>query len=101
MKDLIVQDLRESRVPALKSLAPDSGAYINEADPTNPDWKKDYFGPNYPKLLDIKHKYDPTGLFWCRPCVGWDEWDFVDGPQSLPLEEWGVGQSVGRLCKKM
>jgi hypothetical protein len=85
-------------VPALKALAPTSGAYINEADPTNPDWQNDYFGINYKRLLDIKRQYDPDGVFWCRPCVGWDEWEIRDGEAGQDLE-WGVGQAVGKLCK--
>jgi len=27
-----------------------------------------YFGSNYPKLLEIKQKYDPTGLLDCFRC---------------------------------
>ncbi|KAJ5754811.1 hypothetical protein N7533_004354 [Penicillium manginii] len=55
---------------ALRQLAPDSGAYINEADPYEPNWQWSFWGPNYPRLLSIKEKYDPDNLFWCRTCVG-------------------------------
>ncbi|CAG8367015.1 unnamed protein product [Penicillium salamii] len=55
---------------ALRQLAPDSGAYINEADPYEPNWQWSLFGPNYHRLLSIKEKYDPDSLFWCRNCVG-------------------------------
>lgn len=92
--------IRNTVMPALKKLAPKSGAYINECDPTNPDWKQDYFGENYERLLQIKHKYDPKGVFWCKPCVGWDEWEIRDGPTDEPKLEWGVGQGRGRLCKR-
>jgi len=27
-----------------------------------------YFGSNYPKLLEIKKKYDPTGVLDCFRC---------------------------------
>lgn len=28
-----------------------------------PDWQKSFWGVNYPRLLQIKKKYDPEGLF--------------------------------------
>ncbi|RSL93328.1 hypothetical protein CDV31_014764 [Fusarium ambrosium] len=37
-------------------------------------------GPSYEKLLDIKHKYDPDGVFWCKKCVGSEVWvEQLDG----------------------
>lgn len=86
-------------MPALKDLSPDSGAYINECDPSNPTWKHDYYGENYERLLQVKHEYDPNGVFWCKPCVGWDEWEIQDGPAGEDPVEWGIGQEGGRLCK--
>lgn len=37
-------------------------------------WKKRLWGDNYPGLLAVKRKYDPHGVFWCRHCIGDDEW---------------------------
>jgi hypothetical protein len=34
------------------------------------DWQNVMFGTNYPKLLDVKRKYDPDNLLWCNHCVG-------------------------------
>jgi len=47
-----------------------SGSYWNEADYFEPDWQAAFFGTNYPKLLQIKQKYDPHGVFTCHHCVG-------------------------------
>lgn len=89
--------MRENDMPTLKSLAPNSGAYMNEADPTDPDWKNNYFRSNYKKLLDIKHKWDSRDVFWCKPCVGHDEgWEVRDGPEDEYPVEWGIGQMGGR-----
>ena len=29
-----------------------------------------YWGENYQRLLEIKARYDPSGVFWCHHCVG-------------------------------
>ncbi|TID15255.1 FAD-binding domain-containing protein [Venturia nashicola] len=55
---------------SLKSLSPSGGTYSNEADPDTPDWQHAFWGTNYEKLLAIKRKVDPTGVFYCRACVG-------------------------------
>jgi FAD/FMN-containing dehydrogenase len=56
------------------SLAPDTGAYSNEADQWTKDWRRSWFGDsNYARLLQIKKKYDPFGLLNCWRCVGWSE----------------------------
>ena len=63
---------------SLRRLAPDTGTYLNEADPNEPDLPQAYWGANYPKLLDLKRRYDPTGVFWCAPCVGAEDWQLLD-----------------------
>ncbi|KAF2103040.1 FAD binding domain-containing protein, partial [Rhizodiscina lignyota] len=80
----VYNDITYNRTRALRQLAPDSGAYFNEPDVFEPDWQYTFFGKNYPKLRDIKKKYDPNGLFWCRSCVGSEDW---------------VEQSDGKLCQ--
>ena len=59
------------------------GAYINEATFDNPDWKADYFGENYDKLLDVKRKYDPEFLLWEHTSVGTDVYWEVTRDGSL------------------
>ncbi|KAI8258043.1 FAD-linked oxidoreductase ZEB1 [Colletotrichum sp. SAR 10_77] len=65
-----VDDATERVGGALRSLAPDSGAYINEADDREPDWQKTFWGRNYDRLREIKKKYDPDSIQWCHRCVG-------------------------------
>jgi hypothetical protein len=62
----------------LKSATPDSGAYANEADFFEPDWQRSFWGPHYPRLLEIKRRYDPAGLFHCHHSVGSEGWS-LDG----------------------
>ncbi len=55
--------------------APNAGAYANEADYFQKNWQQAFWGANYAKLLSIKQKYDPTGLFYCHHCVGSEQWE--------------------------
>ncbi|KAF9561165.1 FAD-binding domain-containing protein [Agrocybe pediades] len=55
----------------LRDITPNSGAYHNEADIHEPNFQDSFWGKNYPKLLAIKNKYDPTHLLDCWHCVGW------------------------------
>ena len=70
---------------ALRRVAPNTGAYLNEADPFQPDCREAFWGANYPRLLEIKNRLDPKGVFWCSICVG--------------AETWNQDQRSGRLCK--
>ena len=54
----------------LRDATPGAGTYSNEADFHEPDWQESFWGTNYPKLLSIKRKYDPTGLFRTHHSVG-------------------------------
>ena len=56
-----------------ESIAPNSGTYMNEANPWTQDWQRAFWGENYPRLLSIKKKYDPEGLLDCWKCVGFVE----------------------------
>lgn len=71
-------------MPKLVELTPNGSAYLNEADFRQPDFKKVFYGANYPKLEAIKNKYDPYHLFYAVTAVGSDYWE--------PQED-------GRLCK--
>jgi FAD/FMN-containing dehydrogenase len=63
---------------ALRIVAPDTGAYVNECDFFQPDWQKAFWGANYPRLAEIKQRYDPDGLFFVHHGVGSEAWS-ADG----------------------
>ncbi|KAL0565738.1 hypothetical protein V5O48_016281 [Marasmius crinis-equi] len=71
-------------VPALKKLTSGSGAYLNEADFNDPDWKEAFYGANYERLLDIKDRWDPDHILYGAVSVGGDRWTETD---------------EGRLCR--
>ncbi|KAI1174422.1 putative isoamyl alcohol oxidase [Nemania sp. FL0916] len=53
-----------------QKLWPKSGAYANEAHPWIKNWQSSFWGKNYQKLAQLKHKYDPDQLLGCWHCVG-------------------------------
>jgi hypothetical protein len=62
-------------IEPLRELTPGGGAYMNEADARAPNWKEDFFGENYGRLLSVKKKYDQNMLLRCNLCVGSDLYD--------------------------
>ncbi|PYI10717.1 FAD-binding domain-containing protein [Aspergillus sclerotiicarbonarius CBS 121057] len=67
-------------LPLLERLAPNSGAYMNEGDFRQPNFQRAFYGVNYPRLRQIKVKYDPNDMFYAQTAVGSDEWMvYTDG----------------------
>lgn len=47
-----------------------TGSYINYIDPLLENWQQMYYAENYPKLLDIKAKLDPSNFFQFNQSIG-------------------------------
>jgi FAD/FMN-containing dehydrogenase len=62
----------------LRKLVPQPGSYVSESNYFERNWQQAFWGANYPKLLAVKRKYDPTGLFFVHHGVGSEEWS-ADG----------------------
>jgi FAD/FMN-containing dehydrogenase len=65
--------------------APETGAYMNEANPFNSEWKHDFYGTSYDRLVQIKRKFDPTYTL--------SVWSGVDS------EFWEYDMDTGKLCQ--
>jgi hypothetical protein len=56
-------------VALLDPLSVNSAAYVNEGSYLETMWQNTYWGTNYPRLLEVKHRYDPNNTLWCFPCI--------------------------------
>ncbi|KAK5655587.1 hypothetical protein OQA88_5518 [Cercophora sp. LCS_1] len=84
IRNLLVNTLDQAMMEA----GPNGCAYINEADPSQPNWQDNFWGPTvYPKLVDAKKKWDPEGIFYTVSTPGTESWEVI---------EYGT-----RLCKKL
>lgn len=63
---------------ALQTVAPGAGSYFNECDYFLGDWQRAQWGDNYPRLAEVKRRYDPKGLFFVHHGVGSEGWS-ADG----------------------
>ncbi len=64
----------ERAMAELRKVAPNPGSYVSESNFFEPDWQRAYWGANYPRLLAIKDRYDPDGLFVVHHGVGSERW---------------------------
>ncbi len=54
----------------IRDATPNAGTYSSESDYHEPGWQEAFWGSHYPRLLAIKKKYDPQGLFQTHHSVG-------------------------------
>jgi FAD/FMN-containing dehydrogenase len=54
----------------LRAIAPSGGSYVSESNYFESDYQHSYWGSNYTRLVAIKKKYDPAGLFAVHNGVG-------------------------------
>jgi FAD/FMN-containing dehydrogenase len=83
-------DLLEARAEAvmignamaeLRKVAPERASYVSESNFFEKDWQRSYWGANYDRLLAVKRRYDPDGLFFVHHGVGSEDWS-DDGFES-------------------
>ncbi|KAK0634264.1 hypothetical protein B0T17DRAFT_501946 [Bombardia bombarda] len=69
--NIVMQNVvTEEFMAPLERITPEGGAYLNEAALNQADFQHAFYGSNYPKLLSIKKKNDPDGIFWGPTAVG-------------------------------
>jgi len=78
-----------------RAVSPESdfgGSYLNEANVMEPNWQESFYGIQYPRLLELKKKWDPKSVFYATTAVGSEEWEVDDGDQGTQTQN-------GRLCR--
>lgn len=50
----------------------------NQADPYEPNWQQAFWGDNYERLLEIRKKYDPDGVFYAISTPGTEDWEQIE-----------------------
>ena len=65
----------------LRKVAPERASYVSESNFFEKDWQRSYWGANYERLLAVKRRYDPAGLFFVHHGVGSEAWS-DDGFES-------------------
>ena len=58
----------------LRKVAPERASYVSESNFFEKDWQRSYWGANYERLLAVKRRYDPDGLFFVHHGVGSEDW---------------------------
>jgi hypothetical protein len=89
------KELIEDVLGPWRDVSPESdfgGSYLNEANVVEPRWQHSFYGTQYDRLLELKKKWDPKGVFYATTAVGSEEWEVRDG-------DWGTQTQNGRLCK--
>ncbi len=66
----------------LRRLLPAPASYVAESDYFEENWAQAFWGSNYPRLLRVKNRYDPQGLFFAHHMVGSERWS-PDGFREL------------------
>lgn len=62
----------------LRQIAPAAGSYVSESNYSNPAWKRAFWGNHVDRLVRIKERYDPDGLFFVHHGIGSEQWS-ADG----------------------
>ncbi len=62
----------------LRKVVPEFASYVAESNFFEKHWQRAFWGANYPKLLAVKLKYDPGGLFFTHHGAGSEAWS-ADG----------------------
>ncbi|KAK4160453.1 bifunctional solanapyrone synthase [Cladorrhinum sp. PSN259] len=95
--DSVIQQQSETLtndwMAAWRAVSPGAGSYGSEGDINEPNFQQSFYGSYYPRLLALKKKYDPTGLFYAPTAVGSEDWYITGQVPWIPTQN-------GKLCRR-
>jgi FAD/FMN-containing dehydrogenase len=71
-------DAIQKAMDQVRKVLQNVGSYVSESNYFDEAWRESFWGSNYPRLLAVKDKYDPDGLFFVHHGVGSERWS-LDG----------------------
>ncbi|KAH8880230.1 putative isoamyl alcohol oxidase [Thozetella sp. PMI_491] len=94
-KDMLPQDsinaaadFTEEHIETVwRQWAPETGAYMNEANALDSEFKHSFYGTNYDRLVEIKRKFDPHHSLFVLSGVDSDGWTYDLTSGRLCYEE--------------
>ncbi|CAJ2509240.1 Uu.00g142660.m01.CDS01 [Anthostomella pinea] len=89
----ISDDFTNVHLKKWRDAAPDSGAYLSEADYMEPGFQQSFWGSRYERLSALKRELDPTGLMYAHLAVGSEDWEAEGTVLGMPSQS-------GRLCRR-
>ncbi|KAF2741212.1 FAD binding domain-containing protein [Polyplosphaeria fusca] len=87
----IREEFQATDMQRWRDISPGAGGYLAEADRLEPNFGQSFWGSKYPRLLELKAKWDPLDVFFATTSVGSERWK-VESVDSLPNEN-------GKLCR--
>lgn len=97
-EDMVAEQNRMTQEiqPIIEAATPGAGAYMNEADFQQTNYQEEFYGVNYPELLEIKKKHDPKDLLYVETGVGSEAWTVEnDGRMCRAKGDDGPGKPPG------
>jgi hypothetical protein len=81
----------EKAMKEIRKVLPSVGSYVADSDFFDEAWRESFWGPNYARLLAVKDRYDPDGLFFAHHGVAANAGAPTASRAWLDTGAWPIG----------